>query len=155
MSVWVCQGIPTVCSIMHGEGSRLIRNHRGCGGSSADQRTIGYYESWSMERTCDKWTPEDIDASLWTHINYAFALVGSDNRISSMNSYDTNLYPRVTALKKRNSGLKVFIAIGGWTAGGAGFSRMVSSASSRATFIQSALAFMRVSELDSNVKDYA
>ena len=136
----------------HREASRLIRNYRSCGGSSADQRTIGYYESWSMERSCDKWTPEDIDASLWTHINYAFALVGADNRISAMNSYDTNLYPRVTALKKRNSGLKVFIAVGGWAAGGAGFSRMVSSASSRATFIQSALAFIRVSDLYSTVR---
>ncbi|KAJ4369884.1 hypothetical protein N0V83_005648 [Neocucurbitaria cava] len=65
-----------------------------------------------------------------------------------MNSYDTDLYPRVTALKKMNSGLKVFIAVGGWAAGGAGFSRMVSSPSSRSTFIQSALSFMRTYNFD-------
>ncbi|KAF2802907.1 glycoside hydrolase [Mytilinidion resinicola] len=115
-----------------------------CGGSSGDQRTIGYYESWAMERSCDKWTPEDIDASLWTRINYAFALVGSDNCISSMNSYNADLYPRVTALKKMNSGLKVYIAVGGEAAGGAGFSCIVSSASSKATFIQLALAFISI-----------
>ncbi|KAI8940612.1 hypothetical protein NX059_001884 [Plenodomus lindquistii] len=65
-----------------------------------------------------------------------------------MNTYDTDLYPRVTALKKRNSGLKVFIAVGGWAAGGADFSRMVSSAASRSTFIQSSLAFMRTYNFD-------
>jgi len=41
---------------------------RSCGGSSADKITIGYYESWSYTRTCDSWTPEDIDANIWTYV---------------------------------------------------------------------------------------
>jgi chitinase len=65
-----------------------------------------------------------------------------------MNSYDAQLYSRVTSLKSLNKSLKVFIAVGGWAAGGATFSAMVSSASSRSTFIQSALSFMKTYSFD-------
>lgn len=40
----------------------------GGSGNSARARTIGYYESWSYARDCDSVAPEDIQASLWTHI---------------------------------------------------------------------------------------
>jgi len=101
-----------------------------------------------MERPCDVFPPEKINAKLWTHINFAFALVGNDNRIAAMNSYDAALYPRVTGLKAHNPALKVFIAVGGWAAGGASFSRMVATPASRATFISSALSFMKTYGFD-------
>lgn len=55
---------------------------RSCGGGSAEQISIGYYESWSYTRQCDSWKPQDIDAGAWTHINYAFALIGPDNKVA-------------------------------------------------------------------------
>ncbi|CZR66788.1 uncharacterized protein PAC_16689 [Phialocephala subalpina] len=113
-----------------------------CSGSSSDQQLIGYYESWSYDRPCDAWAPENITAGVWTQLNYAFALIGSDYTISQMNSFDAELYPRFTNLKSTTSGLKVFISVGGWAAGGAIFSDMVSSSSSRTTFIDSAIKFM-------------
>ncbi|KAI4721608.1 glycoside hydrolase [Aureobasidium sp. EXF-10727] len=119
-----------------------------CGGSSSDARRIGYYESWSYSRTCDSWAPEKIDASLWTHLNYAFALIDSSGKIASMNAYDTQLYPRVTGLKKSNANLNVFISVGGWAAGGAVFSKMVSTTATRATFINSAISFMNTYGFD-------
>jgi GH18 family chitinase len=75
-----------------------------------------------MERPCNVWQPETIDTKLWIHINYAFALVGSDNHIPFINSYDADLYPRVIGLKAQNKALKVYIAVGGWAARGASFS---------------------------------
>ncbi len=65
-----------------------------------------------------------------------------------MNSFDTTLYPQVTGLKESSPGLKVFISIGGWDAGGRAFSEMVSSQAKRAAFLQSALKFMRTYAFD-------
>lgn len=59
-----------------------------------------------------------------------------------MNSYDTELYPRVVALKEHYPALKVFIAVGGWAASGPPFSNMARTAAGRATFIQSAIDLM-------------
>lgn len=60
-----------------------------------------------------------------------------------MNSYDTDLYTQVTGLKQQKSALKLFIAVGGWSAGGQVFFDMVSTAARRATFISSAKQFMK------------
>jgi chitinase len=65
-----------------------------------------------------------------------------------MNSYDVDLYPRVTALKSQNKALKVFIAVGGWAAGGATFSNMVKTSGSRSIFIESAVSFMKTYGFD-------
>jgi chitinase len=59
-----------------------------------------------------------------------------------MNSFDTELYPRVINLKRKNPSLKIFIAVGGWAASGPPWSNMARTAASRAIFIQSALDFM-------------
>jgi chitinase len=117
-------------------------NRPSCGGSSATKRTIGYYESWASERGCDKWLPEDIDPFAWTHIFYSFALIDGSNRIATMNSYDKDFYRRTTNLKKKNPALKVFIAVGGWDAGGKVFSDMARTSGSRKAFIDSAIALM-------------
>ena len=120
-----------------------------CGSSSgsSDRRTVGYYESWSYSKSCG-WKPEDLFPQLLTHLNFAFALVGADNRIASMGANDIDLYRRTTALKSQNPALKVFISVGGWDAGAQGFSRMASSAGNRATFISSVVAFMSTYAFD-------
>ena len=110
--------------------------------------SVGYYESWSYNRTCDAWVPERIESGLWTHINFAFALIGPDHRIAQMNSFDTELYPRVTGIKASDPKLKVYISVGGWAAGGKTFSDMVATFESRSAFIESALAFMMLYVFD-------
>lgn len=69
-------------------------------------------------------------------------MVGPDNRIAAANAYDVDLYTRTTNLKNKNTSLKVFISVGGWDAGTAGFVQMASSAANRAIFINSAREFM-------------
>lgn len=59
-----------------------------------------------------------------------------------MNDFDTELYPRVVALKELKPFLKVFIAVGGWAASGPTWSNMARTAAGRATFIQSAIDLM-------------
>lgn len=100
-------------------------------------------------RTCDSWAPSDIDASKWTHLNYAFALIDENTfEIAQMNDFDKTLYAKFTDLKGSNSALKVFISIGGWDAGGAIFSSMVSTSANRAAFIASAQKFMKTYAFD-------
>lgn len=65
-----------------------------------------------------------------------------------MNSYDDMLYPQVIDLKLRSSGLQVFIAVGGWAAGGKVFSDMVASAANRKAFIGSAIKFCNTHGFD-------
>lgn len=65
-----------------------------------------------------------------------------------MNSYDTELYGRLTGLKSMDPGVKVYIAVGGWAAGGRVFSEMVSDGLARSTFINSSLAFMETFDFD-------
>ncbi|PSR77531.1 glycoside hydrolase superfamily, partial [Coniella lustricola] len=119
------------------------------GSGTSSNRVIGYYESWSYTRSCDAWEPSDIDASKWSHLNYAFALIDDTTfEISQMNTFDTTLYPKFTDLKGSNSALKVFISIGGWDAGGAIFSSMTSTSANRAAFIASAKKFLKTYAFD-------
>ena len=101
------------------------------GGKSADQKTIGYYEGWNLDRACGRefelapdvsteWTtdeiagmaPEDIPLGYYTHINFAFALVNPTSfHIEDMAPSTAALYDRVSALKKKDANLKVWIGM--------------------------------------------
>ncbi|PYI32226.1 glycoside hydrolase [Aspergillus indologenus CBS 114.80] len=113
-----------------------------CSGSSSDTRIVGYYSSSAYTRTCNFWSPENIDPGLWTHLIYAFALIGSDYRIAQGTSFDIELYPRFTGLKRSSAGLSTLISVGGWDEGGKIFSDMVSTSATRSTFINSVMSFM-------------
>ncbi|KAI8933458.1 hypothetical protein NX059_010072 [Plenodomus lindquistii] len=65
-----------------------------------------------------------------------------------MNSYDDILYPKVIDLKMQSPSLKVYIAVGGWAAGGQIFSDMVSSAAHRKAFIDSSISFCKTHGFD-------
>lgn len=56
--------------------------------------------------------PEDIPLGWYTHINFAFALVNPTTfRIDAMDSDTASLYKRVTALKKKDPNLQVWIGM--------------------------------------------
>jgi chitinase len=113
-------------------------------GGSADRRTIGYWESWSTTRPCDAWSISDIDANKWTHLNFAFALIDKTTfGVAQMAPTDVRQYIQLTDLKRENPSLKVFISIGGWSAGGAVFSDMTSTSANRGAFIHSLQSFMK------------
>ena len=58
-----------------------------------------------------------------------------------MNAKDPINWIDFSSMKLTAPGLKVFIAVGGWAAGGKAFSNMVSTATNRQAFITSAKKF--------------
>jgi GH18 family chitinase len=68
---------------------------------SSDVR-IGYYGTWSAERTCDQMQPENIPAGVLTHINVAFEYLSADYEITDEVGHITgcisrlkNIYPKL------------------------------------------------------------
>jgi chitinase len=120
---------------------RSDRN-RECDPSVDNQRKVAYYASWASRRKCNTFKPSDINASRWTHINVAFAVLDWAGKITPASSEDEEIYNQALALKDENKDLQVWIAVGGKGAGSRGFSNMASSRRSREKFIQSAKEFM-------------
>ncbi|KAH9829398.1 uncharacterized protein C8Q71DRAFT_863325 [Rhodofomes roseus] len=124
-------------------------------GGGATHRRIGYYEGWassSSSRPCDVYQPEQIAAEVLTHVNFAFALISDSFQLTEMSPGDIDLWARTTLLKKRNSALKVFLSVGGWSFNDPPtstiFSQLVASAENTNTFISSALEIMEAFGFD-------
>ena len=100
---------------------------------------VGYYASWA---TGSGLPPSSIDASLLTHLNYAFADISSQNKLVLANpTTDRNNFKGLRSLKEANPHLVTLISVGGWDYS-TNFSSAASTASSRATFAQSCVDFI-------------
>lgn len=63
--------------------------------------------SWSQKRpSAGKFTPEDINSNLCTHVVYAFATL-KDHKLTESSDKDPEMYERVIALRDKNPDLKV------------------------------------------------
>ncbi|WMJ77412.1 MULTISPECIES: glycosyl hydrolase family 18 protein [unclassified Sedimentibacter] len=102
-------------------------------------KIIGYYPAW---KSYDEFTPDNIDAQKLTHINYAFAYIGQDNKIKlGYPDKDPENFEKLNELKGINPDLKILISVGGWN-WSAKFSDVASSDSSREIFAQSCVDFI-------------
>jgi len=121
---------------------------------SKDKKVVCYHTNWAQYRKgVGKFTPEEIDAHLCTHIIYAFGwmkkgkiAVNDPNDIGDAGK--TGHYKLVTKLKQKNKSLKVLLAVGGWTFGTKRFQDMSKSRYSRQTFINSVIPFLRKHNFD-------
>lgn len=124
------------------------------GSTSATKRTVGYYESWANTRKCQSVSPEDLNVTGFTHINYSFLLFDPNTfAIASADDNSTSLIARFTDLKTTNPGLQTWVAIGGWDFNDPGptataFSDMVSCPENRTKFITEITHFMQTYAFD-------
>jgi len=114
--------------------------------TATGKKVVCYYTNWAWYRQgLGKYTPEDIDHTLCTHINYGFAVL-DPNKLTmtphdSWADIDNKFFERVVALKKK--GVTVSIALGGWNdSEGDKYSRLVNSPSARKRFIDAAVKFI-------------
>lgn len=86
-----------------------------------DPIIVCYLGSWSTYRpSLAKFTPENINPFLCTHVIYAFAGLSSKYELKPFDSYNDITqggYRKFTSLKEHNKQLKTLIAVGGWNEG--------------------------------------
>jgi Chitinase len=100
---------------------------------------VGYYAAWSAY---SNFTPDKVDASKLTHINYAFANIGSDLKIAlGYPDVDPANFTKLNTLKQANPNLKTLISVGGWDWSGR-FSDVALTDASRTAFADSCVAFI-------------
>ncbi|NXR52004.1 CHIA chitinase, partial [Hippolais icterina] len=102
-----------------------------------------YFTNWAQYRP-DKgrYTPDNIDPNLCTHLIYAFAGM-NNNEITTSVCNDEAMYKTFNAFKSQNRNLKTLLSIGGSKFGTHKFTNMVSNTRSRQTFINSVVKFLR------------
>ena len=130
-------------------------------GKPENRRMVGYLGSWARDRTGCACQAEDIDGSLLTHLNYAFAKVGADEKANPQFSLeagderdlgDDGGFRQVTGLKRKFPALKVLLSVGGWAhndaPNGWRFTTMAATAKYRHEFIESAMTLLREYDFD-------
>lgn len=113
---------------------------------SGDFKLVCYFTNWAWyRRGIAKYTPDDIDTRLCTHIVYGFAVLDySELTIRTHDSWadiDNKFYERVAGLKAK--GVKVTLALGGWNdSQGDKYSRLVRSPGAIKKFVKHVTEFI-------------
>ncbi|MBS4030938.1 MAG: SH3 domain-containing protein [Clostridiales bacterium] len=132
--------------LMEENGWLLVRFNGSTGWVSArftapddGEKMVGYYPSWAAY---GEFTPDKMDAGKLTHINYAFANIDSNLRITMGDpQIDPVNFTKLNELKQKYPGLKTLISVGGWTWSGR-FSDVALTDASRTAFAKSAVDFI-------------
>ena len=108
-------------------------------------KVVGYYIAWA--RDARNFSPEKIDASKLTHINYAFANIVDGKAVLGYPDVDAKNFEGLRALKKTNPKLKLLVSVGGW-AWSKHFSDVALADASRTVFADSVVVYMQKYQLD-------
>ncbi|KAH8634281.1 glycoside hydrolase family 18 protein [Alternaria alternata] len=109
---------------------------------------------WGARRPCNAFFPEQIPRGVYSIINFAFATIDPQTfEVLPATPEDIPLYKRLTALKKDDPTLRIYIAIGGWTFNDPGptatvFSDIARSEANQKKFIKSLIAFLNKYDMD-------
>ncbi|KAF7870544.1 hypothetical protein EAF04_004288 [Stromatinia cepivora] len=132
--------------------SNCAQPDSGSSGGDVQKRVIGYYEAWNYKKKCIGMGIQNIPVGSLTHLYYSFGYITPDD-FDIIPMDDGNPPPESTlaefaGMKRKNPGLKVLIALGGWTFNDNGtiwqpvFSNVVSTKANRAKFISNVKSFL-------------
>ncbi|KAK0178898.1 hypothetical protein PV327_007739 [Microctonus hyperodae] len=118
----------------------------------AEQRVVCYYTNWSVYRPgTAKFSPQNINPYLCTHLIYAFGGFTKDNTLKPFDKYqdiEKGGYAKFTGLKTYNKKLKTMLAIGGWNEGSTRFSPLVADPERREELVKNTIKFLRQNHFD-------
>ncbi|CAK9798745.1 Acidic mammalian chitinase [Anthophora quadrimaculata] len=119
---------------------------------NAERKIVCYYTNWSIYRPgTAKFSPQNINPYLCTHLIYAFGGFTKDNALKPFDKYqdiEKGGYAKFTGLKTYNKNLKTLLAIGGWNEGSSRLSPMVADSERRREFVKNAIKFLRKNHFD-------
>jgi chitinase len=135
--------------------------------NTGPKKIVGYFTNWSQYRKGCKFTVADVNASLLTNLNFAFAKVdagpgGKEKPKFGLAAYDkgdlgpNGMYAQINALKKKNPGLKTSLSVGGWSHNDPAekpdlswlFTNMAEKPETRAEWIKNSIAYLRANDFD-------
>lgn len=115
------------------------------GKESTSNIIVGYYPAW---KSYSGYTPDKLDVTKLTHINYAFAYIGQDNKIKlGYPDKDPGNFKALNQLKEINSDLKILLSVGGWNWSGQ-FSNTASTDAARKSFAESCVDIIAKYKID-------
>jgi len=116
---------------------------------ASSSKLVCHMTNWAQYRPgSGRFTPDNIDPFLCTHVIYTMATINSFNQISAIEWNDDQQYARLNGLKTANPALKTLLSVGGTVNGISPFITMVAKPESRAAFIKSAISFLRTHNFD-------
>uniref|UniRef100_A0A182N1L5 Mucin-5AC n=1 Tax=Anopheles dirus TaxID=7168 RepID=A0A182N1L5_9DIPT len=120
--------------------------------ADSNQRVVCYYTNWSVYRPgTAKFTPQNINPYLCTHLIYSFGGFTKENTLKPYDKYqdiEQGGFAKFTGLKTYNKNLKTLLAIGGWNEGSSRFSPLVADADRRSQFVKNSIKFLRQNHFD-------
>ncbi|XP_076012655.1 acidic mammalian chitinase-like [Genypterus blacodes] len=116
---------------------------------ASSAKLVCHMTNWAQYRPANgKFTPDNIDPFLCTHVVYTLATINSYNQITPIEWNDGQMYQRLNNLKTVNPALRTLLSVGGVVNGISPFIFMVSRPENRAAFIRSAISYLRDNNFD-------
>ncbi|KAF3689391.1 Chitotriosidase-1 [Channa argus] len=116
---------------------------------ASSSKLVCHMTNWAQYRPGGaKFTSENVDPFLCTHVIYSLATINSFNQIVNVEWNDAEQYGRLNRLKSVNPDLKTFLSVGGTVSGISPFIAVVAKPESRAAFIRSAISYLRTHNFD-------
>ncbi|XP_050419117.1 chitotriosidase-1 [Patella vulgata] len=112
--------------------------------------SLCYFTNWANTRPVAevRFTIEDIDPYLCTHLIYAFGVIKTDHTLGPMSAGETERYKKFNDLKLKNGHLKTLLSVGGQNAMSTTFTGLSSNATNIDHFANASAKFLRDNGFD-------